>query len=168
VHHLVGKWNENTCLEFWEKVAERFEIPTIKYRFNVCTDGNKQNPLAFQTVFSFGAVNFGKVKKIRKGQIVIGQIVQNVFGNMPKDEIKIRHIDGYCKRLRERVSRYCRRSSTFSKKRTAFEKHLQIFQVYNNFIDPYKEKKTPCMIEGITTKIWNWNDIFMHFYQSSW
>lgn len=141
-------------------------MPTAKYRFNVCTDGNKQNNSALQTVFAQGAVNYAKVKKIRRGDIVIAQVAKNVFGNMLKNEISIRHIDGYCKRLRERLSRYCRRSSTFSKKKTPFLYHLSLFQAYNNFIEPYKDKKTPCMIEGITSSIWDWEDIFMRFYHS--
>ena len=139
---------------------------TVKYRFNVCTDGNKQNLPALQTVFVQGAVNYGKVKKIRKGPIVIAQIVKNVLGNMPKDEISIRHADGYCKRLRERVSRYCRKSGSFSKNKTPFYYHLCIFQTYNNFIEIYEEKKTPCMIEGIASKKWDWDNIFMRFYHS--
>lgn len=111
-------------------------------------------------------MNYGKVKKIYSGSVVIGQVAKIVLGNMSKDKISIRHVDGYCKRLRERVSRYNRRSSSFSKRRTAFYYHLCIFQAYNNFIEIYNEKKTPCMIEGITSRKWDWEDIFMKFYPS--
>ncbi len=164
---FVGKWNEESCYEFWKEVSKRFKPATAKYRFNACTDGNKQNLAVFQQIFLQGAVNYGIVKKIYSGAIVIGLINKNVLGRIPKDEIGIRHVDGYCKRVRERISRYCRKSSTFSKRRTAFYYHLCIFQAYNNFIEIYKEKKTPCMIEGITSKKWDWEDIFMKFYQSS-
>ena len=140
---------------------------TAKYRFNVCTDGNKQNLSALLFVFHKGAVNDGKVKKIRRGEIVAGVVRKTVLGYLPKENISISHVDGYCKRLRERVSRYCRRAGTFSKKKTPFYYHLLIFQAYNNFIEPYKDKKTPCMIEGITSRRWDWDDIFMKFYQSS-
>jgi hypothetical protein len=121
----------------------------------------------FKSIFAQGALNYGLVKKIYKWQIVIGAVARNVLGRIPKDQVGIRHVDGYCKRVRERISRYCRRSSTFSKQRTAFYHHLCIFQAYNNFIEVYKEKKTPCMIEGITSRRWGWDDIFMNFYQSS-
>ena len=164
---FVGKWNEESCIEFWKETSKRFLLATAKYRFNVCTDGNKQNLTALQTVFPKGAVNYSKVKKIRRGDIVIGVINKNVLGYMPKEQIGIHHVDGYCKRLRERVSRYCRKSSTFSKNKTSFYYHLCIFQAYNNFIEVYKNKKTPCMIEGITSKIWDWDDIFMNFYHSN-
>jgi len=163
---FVGKWNELSCLEFWTEISKRFVPATAKYRFTACTDGNKQNLPALQTVFAQGAVNYAKVKKIRKGPIVVGQVHKIVLGKLPKDEIGIRYIDGFCKRLRERVSRYCRRSSTFSKKKTPFYYHLCIFQAYNNFIEVYKDKKTPCMIEKITSKKWDWNNIFMNYYQS--
>jgi len=163
---FVGKWNDESCLEFWKEVSKRFVPATAKYRFNVCTDGNKQNLTALKIVFPKGAVNYSKVKKIRRGKIVIGVVRKNVLGCMPKEEISISHADGYCKRLRERVSRYSRRAGTFSKSKTPFYYHLFIFQAYNNFIEIYKEKKTPCMIEGITPNIWDWDDIFMRFYQS--
>lgn len=164
---FVGKWNEISCLEFWTEVSKRFVPATAKYRFNACTDGNKQNLSALQTAFRQGTVNYSKVKKIRNGDIVIGFVNRSVLGNMSKEEIGIRHIDGFCARLRERVSRYCRKSKTFSKKKTPFYLHLMIFQVYNNFIEPYEEKKTPCMIEGITSKKWNWKDILMNYCLSS-
>lgn len=166
MQHLVGKWNDESCLEFWKGVEKCFQPSTNKYRFNVCTDGNKQNITALQTVFAKNSLNYGKVKKIRIGAVVIAQIVKKVLGNMSLDEIGIRHIDGYCARIRERISRYCRRSKTFSKKRMPFHLHLCIFQTYNNFIEIYKDKKTPCMIEGITSKKWNWSDILMRFYHS--
>jgi hypothetical protein len=164
---FVGKWNDESCLAFWQEIEKRFVPATAKYRFTVCTDGNKQNITALQTVFPHGAVNYAKVKKIRRGDIVIGTTKKNVLGHIPVEEIGIRRIDGYCARLRERVSRYCRRSKTFSKKKTAFYFHLCIFQAYNNFMDIYKDEKTPCMIEEITSHRWDWNNIFMNFYQSS-
>ena len=164
---FVGKWNEESCLEFWKEISKRFVPATAKYRFNACTDGNKQNLSALQTAFVQGAVNYAKVKKIRRGEIVIGVVRKNVLGHVPYEEISISHIDGYCARLRERVSRYCRRSKTHSKKKTPFYYHLLIFEIYNDFIDIYKDKKTPCMIEGITSRKWDWNDVFMNFYHSS-
>ena len=141
--------------------------PTEKYRITVFTDSNRQNLTALPGAFPRNALNYGAVKKIRKGPIVIGQVARNVLGYTSKDEIGIRHIDGYCARLRERVSRYVRRSKTFSKKKTPFHYHLCLFQAYNNFIDIYKDKKTPCMIEGITSTIWDWGNILMRQYHSS-
>ena len=164
---FVGKLNEISCLEFWKEVSKRFIPATAKYKFNTCTDGNKQNLSALQIAFQNGTVNYSKVKKIRNGDIVIGMINKCILGNMPKEEIGIRHIDGFCARLRERVSRHCRKSKTFSKKKTPFYLHLMIFQVYTNFIEPYVKKKTPCMIEGITSKKWNWKDVFIDYCQSS-
>lgn len=163
---FVGKWNEESCVEFWKEIGKRFVPATAKYRFNACTDGNKQNVTALQTVFANGAVNYAQVKKIRRGDIVIGVINRNMLGHIPLNEIGIHHVDGFCKRLRERVSRYSRRAGTFSKKKTPFYYHLLIFEAYNNFIEMYKEKKTPCMIEGITSRKWDWGDIFMNYYHS--
>jgi hypothetical protein len=167
IQHLVGKWNDESCLEFWEGVAKRLQIPTARYRLSVCTDSNRQNLTALRTAFPSNSVNYGAVKKIRRGQVVIGQVVRNVFGYNAKDAISIHHVDGYCARLRERISRYVRRSKTFSKKKTPFYRHLCLFQAYNNFIDVYKDDKTPCMLEGITARIWGWSDILSKYCHSS-
>ena len=164
---FIGKWNEESCVEFWKEVSKRFVPATVKYRISVCADGNKQTPAALRIVFAHGAVNYAKVKKIRRGEIVVGVVRKNVLGYMSVDKISISHVDGYCKRLRERVSRYSRRSGSFSKKKSPFYYHLLIFQIYNDFIDVYKNNKTPCMIEGITSRKWDWDDIFMNFCQSS-
>ena len=80
---FVGKWNEESCQEFWNDISKRFVPATAKYRFNVCTDGNKQNLPALKSAFPNGAVNYGKVKKIRKGDIVIAAIRKKVLGNIP-------------------------------------------------------------------------------------
>jgi len=167
VQHFVGKWNEESSLEFWKNVAKRLKLPTSKYRLNICTDGNKQNISALQEISSSCSVNYGQVHKIKIGDIVVDMVRRNILGNMPKSEISIRHIDGYCARIRERISRYCRRAKTYSKKKTPLHYHLCIFQAYNNFIQTYTNKKTPCMIEGIVSRIWDWNDFFRYYYQSS-
>ena len=82
-------------MEFWKITSNRFVPATAKYRFNVCTDGNKQNLSALLVVFPKGAVNYGKVKKIRRGEIVIGVVRKNVLGYITKEDISIRHDDGY-------------------------------------------------------------------------
>ena len=163
VQHFVGKWNEDSCEIFWAKASKKFKLATVKYRFNVCTDGNKQNQGVFKKVFPPCAVNYGKVKKISVGQIVVGTTKRSSLGHIPIQNIDIKYIDGYCSRLRERVSRFCRRAKTYSKKRFAFESHLDMFQAYNNFMDISYDKKTPCMIEKITDRIWEWDDIFFNF-----
>ena len=84
---FVGKLNEISCLEFWKEVSKRFIPATAKYKFNTCTDGNKQNLSALQIAFQNGTVNYSKVKKIRNGDIVIGMINKCILGNMPKEEI---------------------------------------------------------------------------------
>lgn len=167
IQHYVGKWNEESCVEFWKGVAKRHAFPTVKYRISICTDGNKQNIYALEKIFPIGSVNYGQVHKIRIGEIVIDMTSRTILGNMSKREIGIRHIDGYCARIRERISRYCRKAKTYSKKKTPMYYHLCIFQAYNNFIQTYVDKKTPLMIEGIVSKKWDWNDFFRYFYPSS-
>ncbi len=70
-------------------------------------------------------------------------------------------VENYNGVLRERISRLVRRTKCFSKKRLRYERHLDIFQGYNNFMKN-EDGKTPLMKEEKTARIWQWNDFFMY------
>ncbi|HIJ02670.1 TPA: hypothetical protein HA363_08515, partial [Candidatus Woesearchaeota archaeon] len=60
--------------------------------------------------------------------------------------------------LRERMKFSVREAKTFAKKRRTVKELLDIYQAYNNLIDA-RQRRTPCMKEGIVTKIWSWSDL---------
>lgn len=82
-----------------------------------------------------------------------------VFGYGKYNEISIAHIDGYCARLRERVSRFVREAKTYSKKRMVLKQILDIHQANNNLIEIKEKGKTPAMIEGIVSEKWSWSKL---------
>ncbi|GEM_PF-3841584 len=78
---------------------------------------------------------------------------------MPFDEIAINNIDGSCSKLRARAGCFVRRTRNFAKKRKQISNLLHITQTNHNFIESVNGE-TPAMREGITKKIWSWNDVF--------
>ena len=154
----VGKWIQQTCDELYKNIAERTQQPTYYNKINFCSDGNEQNENALLGSFNSDCINYGQVIKDKEKQIVFGSHKRKVIGNLPFDEISIAHVDGLCSALRERTKCSVRRGKTFAKKRQTIRDLLAIYQAYHNLIDA-RQGKTPCMREGIVSKIWSWNHL---------
>lgn len=104
-------------------------------------------------------MQYGQVVKEKEGQIVIGTHPRQVLGAMPFSEISIAHVDGLCSKLRARTGFFVRKTRNFAKKRKLIPNVLQVWQLNHNVIEAVKGE-TPAMREGLTTKIWDWNEIF--------
>jgi len=154
----VGKWNETTCNTFYERLASRLRFPTRKRRLTIFSDGNKQNITGIQNNFPQGCVNYAIRKKIRENQKILGIVSQVIFGNVALDKISITHIDGFCSKLRERISCFTRKARSFAKRKIGLEDRLEIFSISHNFIEK-KFGETPAMKEGITNRIMTWTQI---------
>jgi|TARA_B100001964_G_scaffold230627_1_gene284338 hypothetical protein len=134
-------------------------LPTKKRRLTIFSDGNKQNRIGIKTHFPQGSVNYGIRKKIRQGQKIVGIVSKIVYGNITKDMIAINQIDGFCSKLRERISCFTRKARSFAKRKSCIEQRLEIFSVQHNFIE-MKKGKTPAMKEGLQSKPLTWETFF--------
>lgn len=155
----VGKWNELTCNKFYSLLAKRMRFPTRKRRITIFSDGNKQNVTAIETVFPQGTVNYACKKKIKAHGKIVGIIDKVIFGNSPKNIISITQIDGFCSKLRERISCFTRKARSFAKKKICIEQRLEIFSIQHNFIET-KRGLTPAMKEGLSRKPLTWDSFF--------
>lgn len=156
---VIGKWNDYTCNKFYEKLANRLRFPTKKRKITIFSDGNKQNITGIQSHFPQGSVNYGLRKKIRIKQKIVGIVSKTVLGNIQKNIISITQIDGFCSKLRERISCFTRKARSFAKKKSTLENRIEIFSVQHNFIET-KKNKTPAMKEGLQNKPLTWNTFF--------
>lgn len=73
--------------------------------------------------------------------------------------IAINQIDGFCSKLRERVSCFGRKARSFAKKKKCIEQRLEIFSIQHNFIEK-KKGQTPAMKEGLFHKPLSWSSFF--------
>jgi hypothetical protein len=122
------------------------------------SDGNKQNITAIPNNFPQGAINHAIRKKVRVNQKIVGIVSKVISGRVPKDEISITNIDGFCSKLRERISCFGRKARSFAKRKLCIEQRLEIFSIQHNFIE--KERcVTPAMKEGLQSKPLNWSAI---------
>lgn len=125
----------------------------------ILSDGNRQNITAIKTNFSQGTVNYAVRKKIRLNQKIVGIVSKVVLGKISKDEISITNIDGFCSKLRERISCYTRKARSFAKRKLCIEQRLEIFSIQHNFIEK-KKGLTPAMKEGLINQPLSWNAFF--------
>ena len=89
----------------------------------------------------------------------MGIISKVVYGIIPKNLIAINQIDGFCSKLRERISCFGRKSRSFAKKKKMIEQRLEIFSIQHNFMEK-KKGETPAMKEGLQRKPLIWNSFF--------
>jgi hypothetical protein len=157
---VVGKWNDFTCNLFYEKLSKRLRFPTRKRKLTIFSDGNKQNMTAIPNNFPKETINYGCKKKIRKNGKIVGAVNRIIFGCIPKNLIAINHIDGFCSKLRERISCFTRKGRGFGKKKKCLEQRLEIFSVQHNFMEK-KKGKTPAMKEGLINKPLSWETFFL-------
>ena len=152
----VGKWNDETCDLFYKMLESRLRFPTQKRKLTIFTDGNKQNITGISNNFHADAVRYGIRKKIKISQKIVGVVSEAIFGNPALDTIGITQIDGFCSKLRERISCFTRKARSFAKRKAGLEDRLEIFSVPHNFMEK-KKGKTPAIREGLTMKIWDWS-----------
>ena len=125
----------------------------------IISDGNKQNLIAIPNNFPQGSINHAIRKKIRINQKIVGVVSKVILGNICKSEIGITQIDGFCSKLRERISCFTRKARSFAKRKLCIEQRLEIFSIQHNFIE-IKKGKTPAMKEGLQNKPLAWETFF--------
>jgi len=140
-------------------LAKRLRFPTRKKRVTIFSDGNKQNMIAIPNNFPQSAVNYAIRKKVKIDQKIVGMISKVILGYVDKDKISITNIDGFCSKLRERISCFGRKARSFAKRRLCIEQRLEIFSIQHNFIEK-KKGETPAMKEGLINKPLTWNEFF--------
>ena len=159
INFHVGKWNDENCKEFYHKLSKRVRHPTQKRKITIFSDGNKQNLEGIKTNFPQGTIHYAMKKKIWKGDQIVGIVTEVVFGNPKIGTASINHIDGFCSKLRERISCFTRKGRAFAKKRLCIKQKLEIFSIQHNFME-VKKRQTPAMKEGLTDKKWTWESFF--------
>jgi hypothetical protein len=141
------------------KLSLVLDLPTFTNKLEIYSDGNKQYIAALLYHFKKDCLIYGQLIKVVRNKKLFAKYKRKIFGNPDYDDIETVNIESYNGVLRERIGCLVRKTKCFSKKRSMLEKHLNIFQAYNNTIKNY-DGKTPLMKEELTDKKWCWNDIF--------
>jgi hypothetical protein len=144
------------------KMSTILDAPTFSHKLDIFTDGNSQYVSALLNHYRKDCLTYGQLIKVMSGRKLVDKYRRKIFGNPSLVDIDTVNIESYNSVLRGSVSRLVRRTKCFSKKRSRFEGHLDIYQAYNNAIKSRENGETPCMKEGILRKKWCWDHFFMY------
>ena len=96
--------------------------------------------------------------KVKEKNSLVCVVQEKVLGNPHISSISTSVVEGYNKKIRQRLS-------IFGRKTRGFIAVLNIFQFVHNFIEVKNDRQTPAMIESITDHLWNWQEFFSHHVQ---
>ena len=165
VAHCCGKRTDKTCNQFLNLVFERFRLPSQKEKILITTDGNPQYANTLVDLYCEPCIDCGQVIKNKKNNRLVDLIRVKIMGNPEIDSISTSVVEGYNNKIRQRISKFGRKTASFSKKVTSCIDALNLFQFMNNFIDLKRNRKTPAMIEGITDHVWSWMEFLSYHIQ---
>lgn len=164
IAHHAGKRTDATCAQFTFLVFSRLQMPQPPAQISITTDGNPQYLTALVKQGKEIDIDYGRVIKQHTANRLVAVIREKVLGNPTIASISTSVVEGYNNKIRQRVSRFVRKTASFSKTIAAHTRLLDLFQFVSNFIDA-KEGMTPTMREGITDHIWTWREFLTYHFQ---
>lgn len=166
IAYCGGKRSNATCARFLDSVFKRVQLPDPKTKIIVSTDGNFQYVDTLADLYCETCIDYGQVIKRKENNRLVEIIRVKTMGDPKISSISTSIVEGYNNKIRQRVSRFVRKTASFSKSVSSCINALDLFQFVNNFIDLKKNKrKTPAMIEKISDHIWTWGEFLSHHIQ---
>lgn len=165
VAHCCGKRTDKTCNQLLNLVFERFRLPSQTEKILITTDGNPQCANSLVDLYCEPCIDYGQMIKNKKNNRLVDVIRVKIMGNPEIDLKSTSVVEGYNYRIRQRISKFGRKTASFSKKGASCIDALNLFQFMNNFIDLKRNRKTPAMIEGITDHVWSWMEFISYHIQ---
>ena len=166
IAHCGGKRSNATCARFLDSVFERVQLPDPKTKIIVSTDGNSQYVDTLADLYCESCIDYGQVIKRKENNRLVEIIRVKILGDPMICSISTSIVEGYNNKIRQRISRFARKTASFSKSVFSCINALNLFQFVNNFIDLKKNKRnTPAMIEKISDHVWTWGEFLSHHIQ---
>lgn len=136
----------------------RLKLPDSLNRLELYTDGNDDYEYVLKDILPESWIDYGQLIKIRKKGRVVKKVKRVVYGNPCLTAIETTNMENFNGICRERIGRLVRKSKCFSKNNIQLENALSLFQFYWNFMNEFKRKTSPGMMEEMTDHIWSWDE----------
>ena len=161
----AGKRVEETCEIMLNQFFERMELPFPGSKLSIFTDGNCQYSSIIQELYCESCIKYGQVIKLKERNRLVRVIRERIFGYPEIQSISTSVVEGYNNKIRQRLSRFARKTASYSKRMYGYVTSMNIFQFIHNFIDFKLDHQTPAMLESITDHRWNWSEFLSHHIQ---
>lgn len=147
-----------------EQMYSRLRLPFPDDKLEIYTDGNDDYTYVLAEYYANTCIDYGQLIKVRKGGRVVDKIKRVIYGSPDLDDIETTNIENFNGIVRERNGRFVRKTKCFSKRKTKAWCGLQILQFHWNFMNGFKRRATPAMLEGLVDKPWTWDDFLMYHF----
>lgn len=114
---------------------ERMNLPTPDEKISIYTDGNIQYSICLPELYWEPCMNYGQRVKVKKKNTLVCVFREKIFGNPHFPSISTSVVEGYNNKIRQRLSRFGRKTVSFSKTVHDYIASLNIFQFVYNFIE---------------------------------
>ena len=114
--HFGGKRTKTTCAIALNLMFTRLQLPTPTDPIIVATDGNPQYVEALAQLYCKPCIKYGQIIKHREGNRLLGIFRVKIMGNPEIEAISTSIVEGYNNKIRQRLSRFGRKTAAFSKK----------------------------------------------------
>ena len=160
-----GKRVTDTCTDMLDLFFDRMALPTPDQKISIFTDGNIQYTVYIPKLYCEPCSNFGQIIKGKEKNTLVCVVREKILGDPDVSSISTSVVEGYNNKIRQRLSRFGRKTASFSKNIRGYIMSLNIFQFVNNFIEIKHNRQSPAMIEGITDHLWSWKEFLSHHVQ---
>ena len=151
-------------MRFLDLVFERLPVPKPSDPVVVATDGNPQYREALAKLYCEPCIDYGQVIKQREENCLVAVIREVIWGNPAYEAISTSIVEGYSNKIRQRISRFGRKTASFTKKIAAYVGVMNMFQFASNFIDAKKDISA-AMRESVTDHVWTWREFLTYHFQ---
>lgn len=160
-----GKRVESTCADMLDLFFDRMNLPTPDEKISIYTDGNIQYTAGLPDLYCEPCIDYGQMIKVKEKNTLVCVVREKIYGNPDVTSISTSIVEGYNNKIRQRLSRFGRKTASFSKNIRGYITSLNIFQFVHNFIEIKNDRQSPAMLESITDHLWNWREFLSHHVQ---
>jgi IS1 family transposase len=160
-----GKRAVSTCADVLDLFFDRMNLPTPDEKISIYTAGNIQYTIYLLKLYCEPCLNYGQMIKVKEKNTLVCVVREKIFGNPHVSSISTSVVEGYNNKIHQRLSRFGRKTASFSKSLRGYIASLNIFQFVHNFIEIKTDSQSPAMLESITDHQWNWTEFLSHHVQ---
>ena len=145
----------------FNKFEDYVQQPTYRHKLKIYSDGNDDYSTVITEYYNKDSLCYGQKIKSKDGKKIFPAIKKTIYGEPDLWDINTNNVECLNTILRNRLSRFVRKSQGHSKSAYALEDALYVFQFHWNFMHEIGKNQTPAMLEKKATKIWTWGN-FIH------
>ena len=115
IAYCEGTRSNATSSRFLDIVFERVQLPDLKTKIIVSTDGHLQYVDTLDDLYCESCIDYGHVINRTENNHLVERIRVNTLGDLTIRSILTSIVEGHNNKIRQRIRRFVRKTTSFSK-----------------------------------------------------